>query len=68
LPVVSQKALVHRGDNDSVFAVVDGHLEERVVQVGPSVGDLVAIVDGVKTGEHVVVSPPPGAIDGVQTE
>ncbi len=35
LPVVSEKALVHHGDNDSLFAVVDGHLEERVVQVGP---------------------------------
>jgi membrane fusion protein, multidrug efflux system len=68
LPVVSKKTLVQRGDNDSVFAVVDGHLEERVVQVGPSVGDLVAIADGVKTGERVVVNPPPGAIDGVQTE
>ncbi|MGD0679243.1 MAG: efflux RND transporter periplasmic adaptor subunit [Polyangiaceae bacterium] len=69
LPAVPVKAVVHRTDNnDSVFAVVAGHLEERVVQLGPIVGDRVAIADGVKTGESVVVSPPPGAVDGTQTE
>ncbi len=68
LPVVPTRSLVRHADNDSVFAVVDGHLEERVVQLGPKVGDLVAIADGVKPGEQVVVSPPPNAADGMQTE
>jgi membrane fusion protein (multidrug efflux system) len=68
LPVVPAKAIVHHSENDDVFAVVDGHLEERVVQIGPTVGELVAIADGVKKGEQVVVSPPPGAVDGAQTE
>jgi len=68
LPVVPVKALVHRDENDSVFAVVDGHLEEHVVQLGPKVGDLVAIADGLKTGAQVVVSPPPTAADGLLTE
>jgi membrane fusion protein, multidrug efflux system len=67
LPVVPAKAVVHT-NNDSVFAVVDGHIEERVVQLGSAAGDLVAIVDGVKKGEQVVVSPPPGAVDGAQVE
>jgi membrane fusion protein (multidrug efflux system) len=68
LPVVPANAVVHRDENDSVFAVVDGHLQERIVQLGPKVGDLVALADGVKKGETVVVSPPPGAADGEQTE
>jgi membrane fusion protein (multidrug efflux system) len=68
LPVVPEKALVHHEESDGVFAVVDGHLEERVVELGPKVGELTAIVDGVKKGEHVVVSPPPGTADGQQTE
>jgi membrane fusion protein (multidrug efflux system) len=68
LPVVPEKALVHHEESDDVFAVVDGHLEERVVELGPKVGELAAIVDGVKKGEQVVVSPPPGAADGQQTE
>jgi membrane fusion protein (multidrug efflux system) len=68
LPVVPSSAVVHRDENDSLFAVVDGHLQERVVQLGPKVGELVAIADGMKKGEDVVVSPPPGAVDGQQTE
>ncbi len=67
-PVVPAAALVRHNQDQSLFAVVDGHLEERVVQLGPKVGDLMAIADGVKKGEQVVVSPPPGAADGVQTE
>ncbi len=67
-PVVPATALVRHREDESVFAVVDGHLEERVVQVGPKVGELVAIADGVAKGEQVVVSPPPGAADGVQIE
>jgi membrane fusion protein (multidrug efflux system) len=68
LPVVPVKCLVHHDENDSVFVVVDGHLVERVVQLGPKTGSLVGIADGVKTGAHVVVSPPAGAADGVQVE
>jgi membrane fusion protein (multidrug efflux system) len=68
LPVVPAASLLRRNDNDSLFAVTDGHLEERVVQLGPKVGDVVAIADGVKKGDHVVVSPPPAAADGEQIE
>jgi membrane fusion protein (multidrug efflux system) len=68
-PVVPANAVVHRADNnDVVFAVIDGRIEERVVQLGPKVGDRVAVADGVKTGEQVIVSPPAGAVDGAQTE
>jgi membrane fusion protein, multidrug efflux system len=68
LPVVPTNTIVHRDENDSVFAVIDGHLQERVVQLGPTVGQLIAIADGIKKGEAVVVSPPAGAADGLQTE
>jgi membrane fusion protein (multidrug efflux system) len=68
LPVVPVKSLIHHDENDSVLVVVDGHLVERVVQLGPTTGDLVGIADGVKAGARVVVSPPAGAADGVQVE
>jgi membrane fusion protein (multidrug efflux system) len=68
LPVVPTSALFQRNDNDTLFAVVDGHLEERIVQLGPKVGDLVAVADGVKKGDQVVVSPPSGAADGALIE
>jgi Cu/Ag efflux pump CusA len=59
---------VRKQSGQNTVAVVDGHLVERVVQLGPRVKDLVAIADGVKKGERVVVSPPADAVDGVQTE
>lgn len=68
LPVVPAKALVHRDESDSVFVVIDGHLVERVVQLGAKVKDDVAVADGVKKGEQVVVSPPAEAADGVPTD
>jgi membrane fusion protein (multidrug efflux system) len=68
LPVVPAKAVVDRDGSDMLFAVVDGHLETRVVQLGAKVGDLVAVADGVKKGEQVVVSPPANAVDGAQVE
>jgi membrane fusion protein (multidrug efflux system) len=67
-PVVPEAALVRHNQDQSVFAVVDGHLEERVVQLGPKVGELMAVADGVKKGDQVVVSPPPGVSDGVLVE
>jgi hypothetical protein len=68
LPVVPLKAIVHHDENDSVFVVVDGHLVERVVQLGPKAGEVIAVADGVKAGAQVVVSPPAEAVDGVRVE
>lgn len=68
LPVIPQRALVARDEARSVFVVVDGHLVERMVQLGSKVDDLVAVEDGVKKGEQVVVSPPPDAADGARID
>jgi membrane fusion protein (multidrug efflux system) len=68
LPVVPESALLHHAENESVFVVTDHHLVERVVQLGPKAGDSVAIADGVRTGDLVVVAPPPGATDGADTD
>lgn len=67
-PVVPEKALVHRDDNTVVLVVVSGHIEEHIVQTGATVGGQIAITDGVKTGDVVVVSPPPNATDGVEVQ
>ncbi|RYZ05025.1 MAG: efflux RND transporter periplasmic adaptor subunit [Myxococcales bacterium] len=47
-----------------VFVVTAGRLEERIVAVGPKVGDRIAIVRGVKEGEQVVVSDLTGLANG----
>jgi membrane fusion protein, multidrug efflux system len=58
LPSVPRAALVPRGGQAHVFVVSDGRLEERVVALGPAVGERASIKRGVKEGEQVVVSDP----------
>ena len=38
------------------------------MQLGESVGDVTAVVDGVKAGETVVVQPGPDVRDGAQVD
>ncbi len=68
VPVVPAKALVHLDTNDTVFVVVDKKLQQRTVQTGPVSGERVAILDGVKKGDVVVVAPPPNTVDGMLVE
>jgi RND family efflux transporter MFP subunit len=55
--VVTRSALVPLGGDQSVFVIVDGRLQQRVVQVGASIGDAVVILDGLRKGERVVTDP-----------
>jgi len=48
-----------------LFAVVNGLVEERLVQLGPERGEYVAVLDGLKSGEKVVLSPSEAVKDGV---
>lgn len=57
LPLVPKTSIVLREGATHVFVLVDGHVEERAVQVGPEVGDRAAIVRGVAPGEMVVDAP-----------
>jgi len=64
LPSVPSRALNQQDDQARVFVVVDGRLEERMVALGPKVGDRVSITRGVKDGEQVVVSDRAGLGNG----
>lgn len=64
LPSVPKRALIEQDDQSRVFVVAGGRLEERVVAVGASVGDRVAITRGVKEGDAVVVSDLAGLGNG----
>ncbi len=68
VPVVPVKAVVPLDASDTVFVVVDGRLEQRVIQKGAVVGDVVAALDGVKKGDKVVTNPSPQTVDGAETE
>jgi RND family efflux transporter MFP subunit len=66
-PIVSvpKSAIKQDAAATRLFAVVNGAVEERLVQVGPERNGWVAVLDGLKTGEKVVVNPGDQVKDGV---
>jgi membrane fusion protein (multidrug efflux system) len=64
LPSVPVAALSERDEQSRLFVVVDGRLEERIVALGPKVGDRASVTRGVKDGERVVVSDRTGLGNG----
>jgi membrane fusion protein (multidrug efflux system) len=62
--VVPRRALVPLDASTTVFVVVEGRLQQRVVQVGAERGDVVPVIEGVKKGERIVVSPSAATVDG----
>lgn len=64
LPVVPAKALRQGAGQSRLFVVVDGRLEERMVQVSEVRGDVAGIIDGVRPGETVVATATSELRDG----
>src|SRR5262249_19028312 len=67
-PVVPRAALKQDGDTTRLFAVVDKHVEERIVQTGPEQEGMVAVLRGVAAGDTVVLHPGDAVTDGVLVE
>jgi membrane fusion protein (multidrug efflux system) len=65
--VVPNAGLRRDGTLHRAFVVHDGLLEERVVEVGASEGDVIEIRKGIAVGEAVVSPVPEGARDGAKT-
>lgn len=64
LPSVPARALLEHDQQSRVFVVAGGRLEERIVALGPKLGDRVAVTRGVRAGEQVVVSELKGLSNG----
>jgi membrane fusion protein (multidrug efflux system) len=64
LPVVPRSALVNATTTPSVFVLDGERLRQRLVQAGASQGEGVAIIDGVRAGDRVVVNPTSALSDG----
>ncbi len=64
LPSVPARAVSEQDEQARVFMVVAGRLEERVVALGPKLGERVAISRGVREQEQVVVSELSGLSNG----
>jgi membrane fusion protein (multidrug efflux system) len=66
--VVPKAALVTDDTGSRVFVVAGAQVQERLVQLGEAVGDVVSVVDGLKAGEMVVLQPGPDVRDGAQVD
>jgi RND family efflux transporter MFP subunit len=62
--VVPASALVRDDSGARLFAVVGSTVEERMVQLGESKDDLVAVLRGVTAGDRIVDKPGPEVRDG----
>jgi membrane fusion protein, multidrug efflux system len=66
LPTVPRGSLRMQSGTYRLLMVVEGHVQERVVQIGPERDGEVAVVDGVQAGERFVLEPSDQVKDGVE--
>lgn len=67
-PAIPKQAVVLRDGKPSAFVVASGRLEQRYVQTGEELGELVAVNRGVADGEKVVVAPAADLSNGQAVE
>jgi membrane fusion protein, multidrug efflux system len=65
---VSTKALVERGQLQSVFVIEDSVAHMRLVTTGRRVADTVEVLSGLTDGEKIVHPAPAGLTDGARVE
>jgi membrane fusion protein (multidrug efflux system) len=68
-PVVATKALERDDSTARLFVVgADNRIQERLVRLGETKGDVVAVLSGVRPGETVVLQPGADVRDGARVE
>lgn len=66
VPVVDRSAIADREGTSTLFVVVNGRVEQRIVQLGDRYGELVVATRGVAEGERVVLAPTEKVKNGVR--
>lgn len=64
--VIPHTALMNEGGVDVAYVLVDGKLSRREVQTGGMSDEWLEVVEGVKLGEQVVITPYEGMYDGME--
>ena len=67
-PVIPKTAVFATGEEKSIYVVKDKHLYLKIIKLGVSAGDDIAVEEGVVAGELVVVKPTPSMADGLPVE
>lgn len=66
-PTLPAAAVVLRGKQQHAFVVIDGEVQDRIVQVGPAPGEgQVSILQGVAAGDQVVATVTEQVVDGLR--
>jgi RND family efflux transporter MFP subunit len=68
LPSVPTAAVFERQDTHRVYVVVNGQLEERVLQTGPEMNGRLVVRAGIKEGEKVAIGNLTALTNGAQVE
>lgn len=68
MTTVPESAIKKDETASRVFAVIEDRVQERIVQTGATRNGKVAIVSGIKQGEHIVATPGADVHDGVRVE
>jgi RND family efflux transporter MFP subunit len=67
MSLVPKSAVKTEGNQTVVFVVrPDNTVERRAVRTGGTDGDRQEVIAGLKSGERVVVTPPPAMVDGMR--
>ena len=66
LPSLPRGAIVARDGEPHAFFVVDGRLEERVLALGPAIGDRVSVAAGARDGEQVALGELANLLNGAR--
>jgi RND family efflux transporter MFP subunit len=61
---LNRGALVVRDDGHAVFLLRGNRAVETPVRIGPPIGDMVEVLEGVIAGDQVILRPPPGLRTG----
>lgn len=64
--VIPHTALMNEGGVDVAYVLVEGKLSRREVQTGGMSDEWMEVVEGVKLGEQVVITPQDGMYDGME--
>jgi membrane fusion protein, multidrug efflux system len=67
-PVVPAASIKKDDSEAHVFVVASKEVQDRLVQLGETKGDLVAVLSGIHAGEAVVLQPGPDVRDGARVE
>ncbi len=64
VPIIPLAALAEKGQSVSVFAVSDGRASKRLITTGPELDDRVAVLQGLRPGETVILLGQEKVTDG----